>query len=243
MSQIDFGFLTNNKSVSFPKITTAPKFEQGKTKQKKRHNEFLKTLFIKIDFDSGNLSGFDETSLITLPPILKKVFTDNDNQPYLQNTYTNSSFIESVLMCFDNELSMVNTENERKFIIDKYLSVLDSDLKLHNFWTDNPENKSEFKRQLYGINNNADVLGKMISDSLNLNIILVDSELNKTDFIGECCFKDENPIILVVKKFGRYFPLISNEGSVFNIKENEIISLFEEIKLIEKIIPSSESNS
>ena len=238
MSKIDLGVLTNT-ILSFPKIQTAPKFEQGKTKFKNRHNEFIKTLFVKVD-KPDNLSPFDDPSLITLPPSIQKHF-GSDYVPYLMNTYTKSSFLESILICFDNELYNCNSENGRKFIIEKYLSAMDLDLKLNYFWKDTPSNKSEFKRQLYG-NNKCDSLGKMLSNSLDINIILVDCETNNINFIDDLIFKDEKPILILVKKYGRYFPIMTESGPIFDIKEEEIVSLFEDLNILEKIIKESSSN-
>ncbi len=239
MSKLELGFLIKSK-LQFPKIISAPKYEQGKLKIKPRHNELIKTLFIKID-SPENIIHFDESVMTILPLNLQKHF-NNDCQPYLRNTYTNSSFLEAILLCFDNELNLVNSETARKYIIGQYLSVLDSDIKINNFWKENPSNKSEFKRQLYG-NGKCDILGKMLSNSLDLNIILVNCETNEMNFISDLIFKNNKTIIFIVKKYGRYFPLMSLLGSLYDIKEEEIISILEELSIIEKVFSeSSESD-
>ena len=63
----------------------------------------------------------------------------------------------------------------------------------------------------------------MLSNSLKLNIILLNCENNELNFIEDNLFKDERPIIIIVKKYGRYFPLMSYSGCIFNVEENEIL--------------------
>lgn len=235
---INISSLLNSK-IKFDKIKTAPKFEQGKTKIKTRHNEFIKTLFIKID-KPDILFQNDEYIITSIPYVIKKCFDDYTNL-FLRNTYTNSSFIEAVLLCLDSDLNLTNDEKDRKQIIEKYQSVLDFDLRMNSFWNDTPSNKSELKRQIYG-NNNCDILGKMMSNSLSLNIILLNCESNEINFIENLNFKDKKPIIIIVKKYNRYFPLMTSSGAVFDTKENEILKILEEIGVIE-LIKSEEASS
>ena len=125
--------------------------------------------------------------------------------------------------------------------MEKYLSVLDADIKINQFWKENPSNKSEFKRQLYG-NGKCDLLGKMLSDSLNINIILIDCGINEIKFVGDSIYKDNQRILLIVKKYMRYFPIISLDGSLYDIKEDEIQLIFEDIKMIEKVYSDTSSS-
>ena len=69
---------------------------------------------------------------------------------YLKNTRTDSSFIESIIISLDSNLSLFESNSEyRKNSMENYLSVLDKDMIIRSFWRFPPENKSEMKRQIY----------------------------------------------------------------------------------------------
>jgi hypothetical protein len=82
----------------------------------------------------------------------------------------------------------------------------------------------------------------MLSDSLNINIILIDCGINEIKFVGDSIYKDNQRILLIVKKYMRYFPIISLDGSLYDIKEDEIQLIFEDIKMIEKVYSDTSSS-
>ena len=61
--------------------------------------------------------------MITLPPNIHKYFK-NDYIPYIMNTYTESSFLESILMCFDSELFHNNSENVSQHMFETFSNIL-----------------------------------------------------------------------------------------------------------------------
>jgi len=237
MDSFDIG-VVSNLDVHYQKINTSQKFEQGRSKMKPRHNEFVKTLFVKVDKPNIILNVDGITNSI-IPSQIKDHF---DEDVYAINTYTDSSLIESVMLCIDNELITTFNLKDRLQILNKYLSVLDGDMLVCTFWKKFPERKTEFRRQMYGGSEEYSLMCDALSSSFRVNILLYNADIatDNLNMFPTTGYMETSPLIIVIRRNARYLPVITRSGCVHTCNDIHVLKLLSDMKIIEFL--ENESN-
>jgi len=215
----------HTKQKSFETISTYQKYEQGRTKLKKGHDERVITMFVRAD---------KPEKIISYDSSIYNISIDGFHSIY---TITQYSTLESIMLLIDNTMIL---GTDRHTEINGYINALSE-------FIDKSNNSNLIKQKRKFIkaieNDNYEIILPFISNLLSINIFIYDNLLSSYKISPFTEYNNENMSIVLYKRDTRLFPLIDSDGiNMFSEENSKFINILKKIGIIEET-SESETNT